>query len=304
VGTGLTTRDGQPPNFFQVGTSAGFEDAQARIEGNAVIAWSDKVPSPEFVRLGWKNSAQPNLMNKEGLPASPFRTDISAVRFSTGSKFASRKLVELSSDAPGTIRYTLDESVPTKTSAEYKEPISIDKTTTISARLFQDSGASSTTTQNTYTKVDPVNVDGKALAPGLGYEFFVGKWNALPEFETLHVEKRGVVDSLTLAASPQGTQFALRFRGYIDIPKDGEYTFVLKADDGARFFLDGKLVIDHDGQHPATPMSSPKLTLTAGKHPIELLYHESWGGSHLSLAYEGPGITLQEIPATAYFHQE
>jgi len=304
AGSGLATRDGQPPNFFQVGTAAGFEDAQAKIDGNAVIAWSDKVPSPEYVRFGWKNSAQPNLINKEGLPASPFRTDISAVRFNTGSKFASRKLVELSSDAQGTIRYTLDGSAPTKDSTEYKSPIEIDRTTTVSARLFQDSGASSLMTQATYTKVEPVAVDGKTLGPGLDYEFFVGKWNALPEFETLKVEKRGVVDTLTLAASPQGTQYALRFRGYLDIPKDGEYTFVLKADDGSRFYLDGKLVIDHDGQHAATPMSSPKLTLKAGKHPIEILYHESWGGSHLSLAYEGPGISMQEIPATAWFREE
>ena len=39
------------------------------------------------------------------------------------------------------------------------------------------------------------------------------------------------------------------------------------------------------------------------EHPLEVLYHESWGGSSLSLAYEGPDLPAQDIPATAYFHR-
>jgi hypothetical protein len=304
VGSGLITRDGKAPDLFQVGTPAGFEPAEAKIDGNAVVVWSDRVPDPAFVRFGWKNAAQPNLMNREGLPASPFRTDASVVKFSSGSKFARHKHVMLSSDAQGEIRYTLDGTMPTKESALYKGPLDIEKTTTINARLFQSDGHSSLTNRATYTKVDPVAANGKTLGPGLDYEFYVGKWNALPDFAALKVEQTGAVDTLTLAASPQGTQFALKFRGYLDIPQDGEYTFVLKADDGAKFYLDGKLAIDNDGQHAAVPKSSERLTLAAGKHPIELTYHESWGGSFLSLSYEGPGMPMREVPGEAYFHEE
>jgi len=49
--------------------------AQARIDGDTVIVWSDQVKEPAAVRYGWENAAEPNLLNKEGLPASPFRTD-------------------------------------------------------------------------------------------------------------------------------------------------------------------------------------------------------------------------------------
>jgi hypothetical protein len=45
------------------------------------------------------------------------------------------------------------------------------------------------------------------------------------------------------------------------------------------------------------------VRLRAGLHPLEVLYHESWGGSSLSLAYEGPDLPAQDIPATAYFHR-
>ena len=49
--------------------------AQARIDGDSVLLWSDQVSRPAEVRYGWENAAQPNLFNRENLPANPFRTD-------------------------------------------------------------------------------------------------------------------------------------------------------------------------------------------------------------------------------------
>jgi len=75
VGGGLATRDGKPPDWFEVaGADKKFAKAQAKIDGEAVLVWSDQVPAPAAVRFGWHQEAQPNLVNKEGLPASPFRT--------------------------------------------------------------------------------------------------------------------------------------------------------------------------------------------------------------------------------------
>jgi sialate O-acetylesterase len=76
VGGGLKTRDGKAPNEFQIAAAEGdFVPAQAKIEGDSVVVWSDKVSQPAAVRMGWRDTAQPNLMNEAGLPASPFRTD-------------------------------------------------------------------------------------------------------------------------------------------------------------------------------------------------------------------------------------
>ena len=47
----------------------------ARIDGNSVLVWSDKVPQPVAVRYGWADNPTCNLYNGVGLPASPFRTD-------------------------------------------------------------------------------------------------------------------------------------------------------------------------------------------------------------------------------------
>ena len=50
--------------------------AKAYIDGNTVIVNSDSIKNPVAVRYGWAaNPGDVNLYNKEGLPASPFRTD-------------------------------------------------------------------------------------------------------------------------------------------------------------------------------------------------------------------------------------
>ena len=76
IGSGLATRDGQPPSEFTIaGADRKFVPAQAKIDGDAVVVWSEAVAAPAAVRMGWHDTAQPNLINREGLPASPFRTD-------------------------------------------------------------------------------------------------------------------------------------------------------------------------------------------------------------------------------------
>jgi sialate O-acetylesterase len=76
VGGGLASRDGKPLTWFTIAAAdSNFVEAQAKIDGDTVLVWSDTVAKPAAVRFGWHQEAQPNLMNKEGLPASPFRTD-------------------------------------------------------------------------------------------------------------------------------------------------------------------------------------------------------------------------------------
>jgi len=76
-GGGLTTNDGQAPRWFAIaGKDKKFTWAQTKIEGNNIVVWSDEVPEPAYVRYAWAdNPRDVNLYNKEGLPASPFRTD-------------------------------------------------------------------------------------------------------------------------------------------------------------------------------------------------------------------------------------
>ena len=77
IGGGLITNDGEAPSEFAIaGTDKKFVWAKARIENDHVIVWNDALVEPKYVRYAWAdNPVNPNLYNKEGLPASPFRTD-------------------------------------------------------------------------------------------------------------------------------------------------------------------------------------------------------------------------------------
>ena len=75
TGSGLVAKDGDLKEFVIAAQDSNFVPAKAVIEGNTVVVWSEQVVNPSAVRFAWKNVPSPNLYNKEGLPASPFRTD-------------------------------------------------------------------------------------------------------------------------------------------------------------------------------------------------------------------------------------
>ena len=71
-------KDGKPLTDFTIaGEDRKFYPATAVIEGDTIKVSCDPdvVPRPVAVRFGWHDTAEPNLCNKAGLPASPFRTD-------------------------------------------------------------------------------------------------------------------------------------------------------------------------------------------------------------------------------------
>jgi sialate O-acetylesterase len=76
VRSGLATLDGKAPSHLEIaGDDRQFQPATGTIDGQTLVVQSDKVARPVAVRYAWAEDALPNLTNKEGLPASPFRTD-------------------------------------------------------------------------------------------------------------------------------------------------------------------------------------------------------------------------------------
>jgi sialate O-acetylesterase len=75
VGTGLEAKGGKLSNFWIAGPDQKFVPAEARIEGNTVMVTALAVGEPVAVRYAWQDDPPVSLYNKEGLPASPFRTD-------------------------------------------------------------------------------------------------------------------------------------------------------------------------------------------------------------------------------------
>ena len=72
----LHTTDGEPPLAFEIAPADGpFVRAEAEIDGSTVWVWADGLTAPAHVRYAWADNPAVNLVNAEGLPAVPFRTD-------------------------------------------------------------------------------------------------------------------------------------------------------------------------------------------------------------------------------------
>ncbi|MFA5292351.1 MAG: sialate O-acetylesterase [Phycisphaerae bacterium] len=73
--SGLMAKGDSIKGFAIAGADRKFVWANAKIDGNTVLVWSEQIKNPAAVRYGWANWIDCNLYNKEFLPASPFRTD-------------------------------------------------------------------------------------------------------------------------------------------------------------------------------------------------------------------------------------
>jgi sialate O-acetylesterase len=77
IGSGLVEQGGEPLKWFAIaGEDQQFVAAQAAIVEDTVVVSAEGVADPVAVRYAWANNPDGcNLFNKEGFPASPFRTD-------------------------------------------------------------------------------------------------------------------------------------------------------------------------------------------------------------------------------------
>lgn len=96
--------------------------------------------------------------------------------------------------------------------------------------------------------------------------------------------------------------FAIHFRGKLAIDTPGRYTFELFSDDGAKLYINGKLVVDNDGTHDPQGRRS-QIKLAAGFHPVEIHYFQ---GPRYQIAlqwyYTPPNRPRQIVPPEVIFH--
>ena len=75
LGGGLTAKGGELKGFAIAAADKKFVWAQAVVEGDGVVVWSEGIKAPAHVRYAWADNPECTLYNVAGLPASPFRTD-------------------------------------------------------------------------------------------------------------------------------------------------------------------------------------------------------------------------------------
>jgi PA14 domain len=127
----------------------------------------------------------------------------------------------------------------------------------------------------------------------------------------------GTVGTVSSFESPQnaGDNFGERLRGYITAPTTGDYTFWIAGDDQCELRLStdahpGRATViakvsastAYRAWNTAAEQKSALIRLTAGtRYYIEARHKEGTGGDHLSVGWQGPGITGEAerpIPAS------
>jgi len=97
-------------------------------------------------------------------------------------------------------------------------------------------------------------------------------------------DQEGKVDGPTTAVSIGVDHFSAKWRGNFQFPA-GDYTFIAKADDGIRVWVDGQKIIDAWRDQGPTEYRANR-NLTAGPHTIEVFYYENDNGATVRLRWQ------------------
>jgi mono/diheme cytochrome c family protein len=128
--------------------------------------------------------------------------------------------------------------------------------------------------------------------PNLTYAYYEGDWHNVPDFDKFTPTATGRACGFDLELAHRPDNYALRFEGYLRIDREAEYLFHLVSDDGSKLWIDGKEVVDNDGEHAPTAKSA-KASLKNGMHKIVVGFFQLGGGATLDLQIEGPGLGVQ-----------
>ena len=186
----------------------------------------------------------------------------------------------LSSDH--SIYYTLDGTDPSQQSKKYAGPFEVNTSATVKARAYNKAKKASRVISKELVRMAPKPaVKAKAKNKGLTYKYYEGSWHELPEFSQLKVQKEGVVKQVNeRLIKTRGRNYGLVLEGYVNLSQTATQTFYLRSDDGSKLYIDGELLIDHDGRHGAFWAYGTTI-LEEGKHKIRIEYFQGTGAQML-----------------------
>ncbi len=146
---------------------------------------------------------------------------------------------------------------------------------------------------------DPIQAGN--LLPGLKYRYFEG----------MKLVGAGIATAVNFSPRKRAMDYGLSFDGYLDIPNDGGYTFLLTSNDHGRLEIDGKVIATAPAPLPQVCGSIGNIVqpamgsigLKAGKHKLSIIETHTTGPDGFTLQWQGPQIPLSAIPPVRLFHR-
>jgi hypothetical protein len=139
--------------------------------------------------------------------------------------------------------------------------------------------------------------------PGLAYEYYEHPDFRGEGWSLMKPVRAGVNPRITLEpCQTKNAGFGIKYRGYIDVPAEGLYTFWLRCSPRGELFIgdDHRWVLESQSRRRE---NSNRIALKAGRHPIEFrIFYRSDVDRTLEIDYAGPGIDRLPIPAGVLSH--
>jgi hexosaminidase len=188
------------------------------------------------------------------------------------------------------IHYTLDDSEPTAESPRYSGPIQIeaDETgTVVAARVILATGRLGSVQRARFRRTAlraAEQTDRSGLSTGLEYAYneYNHRVSSVDQLAGTAPHSTGISRRVSLEAAEREELFGLVLTGYLNVPTDGIYSFLLTSDDGARLRIGDQVVVDNDGIHGVAQQTG-QIGLAAGLHPVTIRYFQRGGESALEL---------------------
>lgn len=196
-----------------------------------------------------------------------------------------------------TIRYTDDGTMPT-TSSPILNILVIKNSENIKIAAFTPSEKRGDVYSIAYEKQDLAKpATSTSLRNGIKASYYKGLFKGTTNIRSGQPDSTFIAPDLIVPKSVNAPSFGLKYRGYIDVPATGIYTFYFTCDDGGVLKIDDRLTVDNDGLHSAIEKSG-QAALQKGLQPFALDFIEGGGGYTLKLKYSFNGSTPQDIPST------
>ena len=276
-------------------------DKQHLVKGVQGNIWCEWIPSRErmhymaaprmlaIAELGWSANDRKDWADFQVRMADQFgRLNVMDVQyripdlegFMKNNVFIGEKKVEITClDPSASIHYTTDGNIPTLESPKYDGNLVLTETTDLTLRVFRPTGKRSDIVKTHFEKTEYSPATTAAPSnPGLKATWYDFKGKTCAEIAAAPVKKTYRVEDVTIPKGVKSFIIGLTYKGYINIPEDGIYSFYLSSDDGSMLYIDGKQVIDNDGLHAPGEVTG-QAALKQGYHPIEVQYFDHGGGS-------------------------
>lgn len=131
----------------------------------------------------------------------------------------------------------------------------------------------------------------------LRFAMYLGDWRQLPDFDALKPHREGVIEDnlIQVKLDDYKNEFGVVYTGRLVVPRTGSYRFYISGDDGVRLKIDGKMVVEHDGIHPAGEIKEASTKLDEGPHELRLEYFQNAGELAVFAAWKGASFDVTPL---------